>query len=248
MFFCAIAVVAIGACTAKQAPPPASTGGKTVDAATAGTVTGRIVFQGTPPANDVLRMNTDRACLQSAGANPLNDAILVAADGAVQNVFVYVKDALDGYTFDVPSTPVVLNQTGCRYIPRVLGIRAGQPLDVLNNDPTLHNVHALPLVNQEFNQGTPFKGTHMTHVFTVPEVMVRFMCNVHGWMAAYVGVMAHPFFAVTDATGAFELKGLPPGTYTVAAWHEKFGTQTQQVTIGERQTQTIAFTFAGAGK
>jgi plastocyanin len=125
----------------------------------------------------------------------------------------------------------------------VLGIRVGQTIEIVNSDPTLHNVHAVPISNQEFNKGQPFQGMRERQVFTVPEVMVRFMCNVHGWMAAYVGVVAHPFFAVTDDAGKFELKGLPPGTYTIEAWHEKFGRQTGKVTVGERQAQTAAFTF-----
>jgi len=144
----------------------------------------------------------------------------------------------------VPTTPVVLDQKACHYSPRVVGLRVGQPLEILNSDPTLHNVHAMPMVNQEFNQGQPAQGMRLTKTFTAPEVMVRFVCNVHGWMRAYAGVMANPYFAVTDADGAFKIDGLPPGTYTIGLWHETLGTQEQQVTIAEKQNATLPLTFA----
>jgi hypothetical protein len=110
----------------------------------------------------------------------------------------------------------------------------------------MHNVHALPMINAEFNKRTPALGTDTTQTFTVPEVMVRFKCDVHGWMVAWVGVVAHPYFAVTDRTGAFEIGKLPPGSYTVEAWHETFGTRSAQVTVGEKQAQTVSFTFTAA--
>jgi plastocyanin len=192
-------------------------------------------------------MQTDEACLAGDSPNPVNNAILVSASGGVQNAFVYVKAGLDPeYSFKVPAEPAVLDQKGCIYTPRVVGVMTGQPLDVVNSDQTLHNVHALPRENQEFNQGQRLKGERMTKSFSVPEVMVRFKCDVHGWMAAYVGVMAHPFFAVTDADGRYEIKGLPPGEYTLAIWHEKLGTQEQKITVGAKQTQTADYTFGNA--
>ncbi len=236
---------ALAGCGSSPPPPPAQAPpGKTVDPATAGSIGGRAVFDGTPPPAEALHVGTDPACIQGAGANPVSDAVLIGADRGVQNVFVYVKDGLDaGYSFAVPTTPVVLDQKGCRYVPRVLGIQAGQPLEIVNSDATLHNVHAMPKINREFNVAEPVQGMRVTQTFTVPEVMVRFKCNVHGWMAAYLGVRADPFFAVTNPDGTFEIKGLPPGTYTIEAWHEKFGTRTQQVTIGPQQTQQLSFTF-----
>ena len=122
-------------------------------------------------------------------------------------------------------------------------MRVGQPLEIVNSDPTLHNIHAMPKANPEFNNGQPIQGMKMTHTFTAKEVMVPFKCDVHGWMNAYVGVLDHPYFAVTDTDGKFELKGLPPGTYTIEAWHEKLGTQTQSVTIGAKETKDVTFTF-----
>ncbi len=194
-------------------------------------------------------MGTDQKCIQGAGPNPQSDAVLIAAGGGLKNVFVYVKEGIDpAYSFPMPSAAAVLDQKGCIYTPRVLGVRAGQTVEIVNSDPTLHNVHAVPMANQEFNKAQPFQGMRERQVFTVPEVPVRFVCNVHGWMAAYVGVVAHPFFAVTDDSGKFELKGLPPGTYTIEAWHEKFGRQVEKVTIAEKQAQTVAFTFKVSGQ
>jgi len=148
----------------------------------------------------------------------------------------------------MPKDPVVLDQRGCIYTPRVVGLRVGQSIEVVNSDDTLHNVHALPMQNQEFNHGQQFRNMRLTKTFTVPEVMVRFKCDVHGWMAAWVGVTTHPFFAITGNDGTFSLKGVPPGTYTVEAWHEKFGLRTTQVTVAPSQAQTASFTFTPDSK
>jgi plastocyanin len=212
-----------------------------VDPATAGAVAGAVTFEGTPPAPQRISMNSDPNC---ANPSAVTETVVVNG-GALQNVFLYVKDGLGDLRFPVPSTPVVLDQQGCRYTPHVLGIQVGQPLEILNSDATLHNVHALPRANQEFNTGQPIKGMRHTHTFSATEVMVPFKCDVHGWMNAYVGALPHPFFAVSAADGRFELKGLPPGTYTVEAWHEKLGTQTQMVTVAAKETAAVSFTFKG---
>jgi plastocyanin len=159
-------------------------------------------------------------------------------------VFVYVKEGLEGRTFPVPAEPVVLDQAGCRYSPHVFGIMVGQTLEIVNSDPTLHNIHATPTAgNAEFNTGQPIQGMKTEHVFTSVEVMVPFKCDVHGWMNASVGVLNHPYYSVTAADGSFALNTLPPGTYTVEAVHERLGAQTQTVTIGETETADITFTF-----
>jgi plastocyanin len=223
--------------------PAAAPAGTRVDAATAGGVTGRIVLEGTAPANEVIKMNSDPVCLREAKGAQTQQTFLVGEGGALQNVFVYVKDGLGSYTFDAPTETVVLDQDGCRYNPHVFGIRVGQALEVVNSDPTLHNIHAIPKNNQEFNTGQPIEGMRYKHTFTAEEVMVPFKCDVHGWMNAYAGVLNHPYFSVTGADGSFTLGNLPPGTYTIEAWHERLGAQSQSVTIGEKETKDVAFTF-----
>lgn len=237
--------VCLAGCTAgPPAPETRNPNAKSVDPATTGTIHGRIGFTGTLPPAEVLRMGTDQACLQGSGPNPTSNAVLVGPDGALQNAFVYIKDGLDpDYAFEVPDDQILLDQIGCVYTPRVLGLMVGQSIKVVNSDPTMHNVHALPTINMEFNQGQPVQGMYLTHEFTEPEVMVKFMCNVHSWMTAWVGVLPHPYFAVTDAEGHFELAGVPPGTYTVEVWHEIFGTRTMTVTLGPGQSETVEMTF-----
>ena len=225
--------------------PPASSAPVTnpVDPATAGNVTGRVTFEGTPPAAARLPMDSDPNCAKQGGAT--DETVVIGQNGSLQNVFVYVKDGLGNLKFPVPSMPAILDQKGCRYTPHVLGAQVGQRVEIINSDPTLHNVHALAATNQEFNMGQPLPGMKHTHTFSAREVMVPFKCDVHSWMRAYIGVLDHPYFSVTGPDGSFSLKGLPPGTYTIEAWHEKLGTQTQSVMIGPTESREVAFAFKG---
>ena len=240
VFFAAAAAACGGG---DQAPAPVQqTGTKRVDPLTAAAVSGRVSFEGQAPAPAVLSTSADRAC--DKGGGPLYDeSLLVDAGGGVRNTFVYVKEGLGDYAFDVPAEPVVLDQKGCKYEPHVFGARVGQRIEILNSDTTLHNVHAMPQKNEEFNQGMPLQGMKLNQTFTVAEVGVPFKCDVHGWMTSYGGIVAHPYFAVTDAAGHFSLPGLPPGTYTIEAWHEKLGTRTQQITIAPSQPAQVTFSF-----
>lgn len=205
-----------------------------------GTIAGKITFEGTAPKMQVIRMSSDPLCMVEGATS---EVLLVGAGNGLANVFVYVKDGLGNRVFPVPSTAVVLDQKGCRYTPHVLGIQVGQTLEILSSDNTLHNVHAMAANNREFNKAHQEAGIRHTHTFSATEVMVPFKCDVHKWMNAWVGVLDHPFFAVTAADGTFDIEGLPPGTYTIEAWHERLGTQTQTVTVGEKQTSEAPFTF-----
>ncbi|MFN2387788.1 MAG: carboxypeptidase regulatory-like domain-containing protein, partial [Thermoanaerobaculia bacterium] len=157
---------------------------------------------------------------------------------------VYVKEGVSG-NYPAPSQPVTLDQLGCQYRPHVFGIQAGQPLRILNSDGTLHNIHALPKKNEEFNIGQPFKGMETVKKFDQVEVGLRFKCDVHKWMGAYAAVLNHPFFATSNDQGTFEIKNLPPGNYVIEAWHEKYPPQTQNVTITGSESKTVDFTFSG---
>jgi plastocyanin len=233
------AAPAASSAPAKPGPP--------VDPATAGRLTGRIVFQGTPPANAPIAMTTDPACMAATkGTSPHEETYIVGPKGGLANVFVYIKSGLGNYSYPVPATPVTIDQKGCQYEPHVFGMRVGQPLVILNSDATLHNIHAMPAVNMEFNTGQPIQGMKTTHVFTEPEVMLPFKCDVHRWMHAYVGVMPNPYFAVSGTDGTFNIDTLPPGHYVLAAWHEKLGEQMMNVTIEPKQTASVTFTFKGS--
>ena len=226
----------------EPAATPSAPAASAVDPATAATVAGKISVEGALPANQPIRMNADPACVQANAGKTVTQETFVGEGGGLGNVFVYVQSGLTG-TFPAPTTPVTMDQHGCHYVPHVFGVQVGQPIDIVNSDATAHNVSATAQANQGFNMGQPIQGQKNTKVFTSPEVMVHFKCNVHNWMAAYVGVLSHPYFAVTTGGGAFELKNLPAGTYTIEAWHEKLGAQTQSVTLAEKETKTIAFAF-----
>ena len=193
----------------------------------------------------MMRLDGDPKCVSENGSSVRADeSLLVGQNQAIQNVFVYVKDGLGRYGFPVPTEPVVLDQDKCRYIPRVLGVRVGQPLSIKNSDPLLHNVRANGTINQGFNLSTPLEGVSFQRTFATKEIMVPFKCDVHGWMTAFVGVLDHPYFGTTSADGKVVLGNLPPGTYTIEAWHETLGARTQQVTIAAKDAKDVAFTFA----
>ena len=230
--------------SAAPAAAGAGAGGQKVDPATTGSVKGAVTLDGMAPMNAAIKMNADPKCLTFNKTPQFQETYEVGDDGkSLANVFVYVKDGLGNYVYDPPTDMPRINQENCRYHPHVFGMRVGQSLEIVNSDDTLHNIHAQPKGNTEFNNGQPIKGMKMTHTFTSPEIMVPFKCDVHGWMNAYVGVLNHPYFAVTGKDGKFELKDLPPGTYTIEAWHEKSGTQETKVTIGPKESKDVAFTF-----
>jgi len=220
---------------------------QTAEAVQAGaTISGKVKFTGARPTNPKIDMSEEAACKAKYPTAPTAETVVVNANGTLSNVFVYVKAGLPaGATYPAPTTPVTLDQNGCRYHPHVLGIQVGQTLNIKNSDPLLHNIKAKAVKNRPFNVSQPnVTATPTVRTFNAPEVMVALECNVHGWMNAFLGVLPHPFFAVTGADGSFSIKGLPPGTYTIEAWHEKYGTQTATVTVAGAAPKTQDFTFA----
>ena len=245
------AAIAIGsACTGAEEPatsaaPQGAATAPRVDTSRAGTVSGTVVFEGTPPAETPPKVSRDQYCVR-ASASGLPAESYVITDGKLENVVVYIKEGLGKYQYDPPTQTAKLDQEGCRYRPHGLAVRVGQPIEISNSDETLHNVHAIPRVNQEFNFGQAIKGMKDTRSFTAPEVGITFRCDVHPWMTSYVSVFDHPYFAVTADGGKFTLKDVPPGTYTLEAWHERLGRQTQQITLGDKEARQITFTFKPA--
>lgn len=217
-----------------------------VDPATAATIRGTIHFTGTAPAPVEIDMGMDPGCTLANKDTNFSQQFLVGKTGGLANVYVYIKDGLDAQNFEIPSTPVVLDQKGCRYEPHVLALMSGQTLRVMNDDPTMHNVHAQPNApsNPEWNMSQMPKGAPIDKTFHDPEVMMPFKCNQHPWMKAFVSVAANPFFAVSDGSGNFEIHGLPPGDYTIAAVHEALGEQTQTISVAAKDDKKVDFTYA----
>ena len=220
---------------AQQAAPA---GGAKVDPATVATVSGVVKFDGTAPKPTKIDMSQDPAC---KGTNETET--VEVNNGDLENVFVYVKDGANNYSFDVPKEPVKLDQQGCRYHPHVLGVMAGQTVEIINSDKTTHNIHPAPKDNREWNESQPPGAAPLDKDFPRQEVLIPVKCNQHPWMKMYIGVVKNPFFAVTGKDGKYDLKGLPPGTYTIAAVQEKYGEQDQTVTVGPKESKTVDFTF-----
>ena len=240
-----LAVAAAAACGGGGESEPAAVAepaAPVFDPSTAGNVSGMVMVDGELPAAEELMMNSDPNCV-TAATNTMSSTY-VGSDGHLGNVFVYVREGLGDMTFPTPSDVVTLNQEGCRYIPHVMGVQVGQTLNIVNSDPTLHNIHATPAANQEFNMGQPIQGMEFERTFDTPEIMVPMRCDVHGWMNSYIGVLEHPFFAVTGEDGMFDISTLPPGDYVLEAWHEALGTQTQNVTVTTGGTAEVSFTFS----
>lgn len=214
-----------------------------VDPSTAGSISGTVKFEGAPPVFRPIDMSAEAACVQ-ANPTPVAPPVVVLGEhGALANVVVYVKSGLGNYRFDTPKDPAVLDQKGCMYVPRVLALMTNQPFEVKNTDPTTHNVHPVSRENHPWNRSLEAGEAPYVTTFAQQELAIPVVCNIHPWMRAYLFVFAHPYFDVTAKTGTFELKNLPPGTYTIEAWHERFGTQDVSVTIGPKESKSVSFTF-----
>lgn len=230
--------------TQEQPAAPAAT--KTVDMATVGSVSGTVKLEGAPPAYRPINMSADPNCVKANPKPVYPEEVVTGPGGTLGNVVVYVKSGLEGYAFTTPAEPVVLDQKGCMYSPHIVALMAGQEIQILNSDQTTHNIHPMPADNREWNRSQPPGSAAITDTFARSEVAIPVKCNVHPWMKCYIAVMKNPYYQVTSKNGAFDLKNLPPGAYTIEAWQEKYGPVDQQVTIGAKESKTINFTFKAA--
>lgn len=216
-----------------------------VDAATAGTMSGSIHYVGGRPGRKPIDMSGDPACEQAHHGKAYDESLLISPKGGLANAFVYIKSGLEGKSFETPSTPATLDQRGCWFAPRVLGLQTNQPLQISNLDPVTHNVHPLAESNREWNHSQGSGEPAITRRFPRPEVMIPVKCNIHSWMHCFIGVVDHPYFAVSAADGTFTIRNIPPGDYVVEAWHEKLGKQELKVTISPSGQQQVDFEFKG---
>ncbi len=243
VFLLALAVVGSAACggNKEETAAPAAAGPTWKPTGNEGNVTGTIAFAGAAPAPKKLDTSNDGAC----GEAFANDVLV--ADGKLQNVFVYVKSGLPAdANFEISATEVTLDQKGCVYMPRVLGIQAGQPLKIVNSDQTNHNIHPVPKTNREWNESQLKGQAPIIKKFAKAETQIPVKCNMHSWMLAHINVVAHPFFAVSGADGSFSIKGLPPGDYELEAWHERFGAKTLKVSVAAKADAKADFSFDAA--
>jgi hypothetical protein len=222
-------------------------GNPAAEAAPAGnsTIAGSVKFTGAAPEPEIIDMGAEPTCAGQYAEGPFAQTVVVNDNGTLSYVFVYVKSGLEGKTFATPNNKALLDQKGCRYAPHVLGTQTGQTIVIRNSDEILHNIHPQPKNSRPFNIGQPKQGMETEKSFSAPEVMIQVGCDVHGWMSAYIGVVDHPYFAVTGEDGSFSLPNLPAGDYVLEAWHEKYGAQEMKVTVGEGETANIEFTFKG---
>jgi len=243
---CVLGLALLGGCGKKEAteeqpaaPPAAPAATATpIDPATAGSVSGTVKFDGVPPKAAVIDMSQDPAC---KGPNTAEN--IVVNGGDLANVFVYVKEGLDNRAFEVPKEPVVVDQRGCKYHPHGLGVMAGQTIRVINSDPTTHNIHPTPKDNREWNESQAPQTAPLEKVFAREEIMLPVKCNQHPWMRMFISVVKNPFYAVSGPDGKFEIKGLPPGDYTLAFVQEKLGEQDLKVTLAPKENKTVDVTF-----
>jgi len=241
-----VSLLALAGCQKEQAPTetasgpaPAAPAAKPIDPATVASVSGTIKFTGTAKVGKI-DMSQDSNCT----GGPSFAETVVAEGGNLANVFVYVKEGFSGTT-PAPAEAATLDQHGCKYVPHVMGVVAGQTIKILNSDNTTHNIHPTPKTNREWNESQAPKSMALEKSFPREELMLAVKCNQHPWMKMYVNVVKHSFFAVSSKDGKFEIKGLPPGDYTIAAVHETLGTQETKVTLAAKDAKIAEFSFAG---
>jgi plastocyanin len=234
--FARILTISISSRQIAKAGAPATTG------SSAAAIRGVVKFEGTLPKAKSISMAADPSCAKQHPGLISTPEVLADSKGGLQNVLVFISDGLGDRTFDPPAQPVVITQKGCLYQPHVLAVQANQPIEVVNDDPTMHNIHPTPTNNREWNKAE-LPGAKQEEAFAREEIAIPVRCNIHPWMRGYIAVLKNPYFAVTKPDGTFDLPNLPPGTYTIKAWQEKLGTSTQTITVDANQTKEINFVF-----
>jgi hypothetical protein len=233
----AVTIAASGILAGRLDAGGAQTGGR-------GTIKGHVKLNGKLPGNPVIRMAADPMCARmNAGKRVIQMTVAAAIDGSLANTFVHLQGAFPQTA--VPTAPVTIDQVGCVYGPRVVGVRVGQVLQVKNSDALLHNVHAITAHDNTFNVGQPMAGMVFQYKPKSEEIMLRLRCDIHSWMTAFVGVVAHPYFAVSDDKGTFQIDNVPAGTHKIQTWHERYGPLTQAVKVTAGGTATVEFAYAG---
>ncbi len=206
-------------------------------------LSGTVKYEGPILKPRPIKMGADPVCSMEHATTPTSQAVVINDNSTMRYVMVSIEAGLEGKKFPVPEEPAVLNQKGCIYDPHVWGVRAGQVVEIRNGDKTLHNVHALPEKNRQFNMAMPRIVKRKNHTFDQAEDLFKIKCDVHPWMSTWVGVFDHPFFSVTDDQGNFAIPDLPPGKYTLRAWQERLPAQTQEITIVDGEDLSVEFTF-----
>ncbi len=232
--------------SAPAGPPSTAPAAAPIDKATVGSVEGTVKLDGSVPKGKRINMAAEPSCAAAHATPATDDEVVVGESGGLGNVIVYVKEGLGSRTFEAPKGAVTMDQKGCMYNPRVVALQAGQTFEVRNDDKATHNIHPVPKVNREWNKSQPPGAPAIAETFAREEVAIPVKCNVHPWMKSYIAVFKSPYFQITGTSGSFSLKNLPPGTYTVEAWHEKYGTTSQTVTIGPKESKTVSFVFKAA--
>jgi plastocyanin len=207
-----------------------------------GTIKGHMRLTGKLPGNPIIRMGMDPMCSKmNAGKRVIQQYVVATADGSLANVFVRLKGNVP--QTPIPTQPVVIDQQACVYTPRVVGARVGQTVQIKNSDMLLHNVDASSGKNNGFNIAQPRAGLVYEFKPKNEEIMLHLKCDVHNWMNAYVGIVTNPYFAVSNTMGTFQIDKVPPGTYTLEAWHERFGLVSKPVTVKAGAVASVDFDY-----
>lgn len=235
---------AISGCRQQRSSPQATEPSGpllTINPATTGSISGTVTLEGNPPVMGAV----ETPCGNSKAARAVPQVVVKGSHGELAYAVIYLKSGLANYRYNVPQDAVTLDQKGCMYEPHVLALMTNQPLEIRNDDPVAHNIHPLAKINKQWNRSEPPGAAPMITSFPRPELAMHVICKVHPWMSAFLFIFDNPYYAVTSTDGTFDLKNVPPGTYTVEAWQEQFGTQDQTVTMGPNESKTIAFVFKG---